>query len=119
MPTPHPAPATQTPTQPPADHPTLQPLRGEATVDPRLLDEAVAEINRLHHTGGLELARAIGSYVVRAFFDDSLDTFNAASREHHTFRALAQRPGERELRQLPGRLNPVGCGMLAAAQLAA
>jgi len=66
-------------------------LPGATTLDPTLLDAAVAEINRLHNTKGLELARAIGVYVVQAFFNNSLDTFAATNRKHLTFRALAER----------------------------
>lgn len=73
---------------PPTPTPTLP---GATTLDPHLLDAAVAEINRLHNAKGLELARAIGTYVVQALFNNNLDTFAATSREHLTFRALAQR----------------------------
>ena len=66
-------------------------LRGEDDVDRTLLDDAVAEINRIHTAKGLELARAIGNYVLQAFFEDDLDAFGRAEKKHATFRALAQR----------------------------
>ena len=66
-------------------------LAGEVDIDDDLLNEAVAEINRIHTAKGLELARAIGNYVVRVFFKDDLDNFGMREKKHATFRALAQR----------------------------
>lgn len=66
-------------------------LPGEAELAADLLDQAVAEINRIYVAKGLEMARALGSYVLATFFGDDLDSFHSCEREHVTFRALAGR----------------------------
>jgi len=66
-------------------------LPGEGSVDEDLLDAAVAEINRIYVSKGLETARAIGNYVVEAFFGGDLESFDPRQKKHMTFRALAER----------------------------
>ncbi len=65
-------------------------LPGAAAADDALLDQVVADINRLHTAKGLELARALGEYLVGAFFGGSLDNFKV-ERSHASWRALAER----------------------------
>ena len=67
------------------------PLQGEESLDPVLLDRAVAEINRIYASKGLETARTIGNYVVETFFGGELDAFHQREKRHTTFRALAER----------------------------
>jgi len=90
-------------------------LPGESDLSPDLLDQAVAEINRIYVAKGLEMARTLGSYVLATFFGDDLDSFQSREKAHVTFRALAERPDLRvayntiwysvailgQLRQLP------------------
>lgn len=66
-------------------------LPGEGSVDAELLDKAVAVINRIYVSKGLETARAIGNYVVEAFFGGDLESFGQRQKKHVTFRALAER----------------------------
>ncbi|MFH1467649.1 MAG: hypothetical protein ABIO70_24905 [Pseudomonadota bacterium] len=66
-------------------------LPGEAEIATDLLDQAVAEINRIYVAKGLEMARTLGSYVLATFFGDDLDSFHAREKAHVTFRALGQR----------------------------
>ena len=66
-------------------------LAGEDQLDETLLDKAVAEINRIYVSKGLETARAIGNYVVGAFFGGDLESFRQREKKHVTFRALANR----------------------------
>ena len=66
-------------------------LAGEDHLDEALLDKAVAEINRIYVSKGLETARAIGNYVVNAFFGGDLESFRQREKKHVTFRALADR----------------------------
>ena len=44
-------------------------LPGEGEIDDALLNEAVIEINSIYVTKGLEMARAVGNYVVEKFFN--------------------------------------------------
>ncbi|TVQ96392.1 MAG: hypothetical protein EA398_15995 [Deltaproteobacteria bacterium] len=66
-------------------------LRGEAEVDEDLLRDAVSDINAIYAAKGLEMARALGNYVVETFFGGDLDRFHDRGRGHATFRALAGR----------------------------
>ena len=66
-------------------------LPGEMHLAGDLLDQAVVEINRIHTQKGLELARALGRYLVRTFFGGSLRSFRERQSGHTTFRALARR----------------------------
>jgi hypothetical protein len=69
----------------------LAELPGEARVLPPLLDEAVAELNRIYVTKGLETARAIGEYVLEVFFDDDVGNFRDRGAGHVSFRELGRR----------------------------
>ncbi len=60
-------------------------------VDEAALSEAVAEINRLYVAKGLEMTRAIGSYVLDRFFDGDTANFRTHGRKHVTFRKLGER----------------------------
>ncbi len=64
---------------------------GENTPSPVLLDEAVDHLNRIYVAKGLEAAREIGEYVLRAFFDGDLKAFHAKGRKQMSFRRLAGR----------------------------
>jgi hypothetical protein len=68
-----------------------QALPGAAELAPDLLDRAVEDINRIYRAHGLETARAIGEYVVNAFFAGDLEIALRRSRSHATWRALAGR----------------------------
>jgi hypothetical protein len=66
-------------------------LPGETTVRSDLVDQAVREINRIYVGKGLEAARGIGEFVLRTFFDNSMDTFRAKGKNHVSFRKLVER----------------------------
>jgi len=66
-------------------------LPGATELAPDLLDRAVEDINRIYRAHGLATARAIGEYVVTAFFAGDLDAALRRSRSHATWRALAGR----------------------------
>jgi len=66
-------------------------LPGETERDEALLDQAVAEINRIYISKGLETARSIGRYVLEVFFGGNLAAFHQRNSKHETFRALASR----------------------------
>jgi hypothetical protein len=67
-------------------------LPGQARVSEDLLDRAVADLRRIHTKRGLEMAREVGQYVLRVFFDNDGETFEQAARGHSTFRSLARDP---------------------------
>jgi hypothetical protein len=64
---------------------------GEDSVATALLDKVVAEVNRIHSQKGMELARALGQFLLKSFFGGSIETFKARAAKHATFRALARR----------------------------
>ncbi len=66
-------------------------LPGESAVDSELLDRAVEAINHTYVGKGLEMAREIGEYVLRTFFDHDLGKFRSTGQHHITFRALGER----------------------------
>jgi hypothetical protein len=66
-------------------------LPGETAVRSDLIDQAVREINRIYVGKGLEAARGIGEFVLRTFFDNSMDTFRAKGKKHISFRKLVER----------------------------
>lgn len=66
-------------------------LVGGAEVEESVLAAAVAEINRLYAAKGLEMARAIGSYVLETFFANDTANFRTHGKKHVTFRKLAER----------------------------
>lgn len=66
-------------------------LPGAAELDQSLVDQAVADLNRLHAAKGLETARAMGEYVVARFFGGEIDAFETQGRSHVSFGALAAR----------------------------
>ena len=70
--------------------PEVLDLPGATKVDDKLVDSAVEEINRLHSAKGLELARAMGEYLVKTFFGGDLDNFGV-EKSHASWRALANR----------------------------
>ena len=55
------------------------------------MDHAVRELNRIYNQKGLELALALGEFVLDNFFDGSVEAFRSGNRTHRTFRALARR----------------------------
>lgn len=65
-------------------------LPGAAKVDKKLLDEVVEHVNHLHTAKGLELARAMGEYLVKTLFGGKLENFGA-EKKHASWRALAER----------------------------
>jgi hypothetical protein len=65
-------------------------LPGEGAVDEELLNHAVAEINRIYVSKGLEMARDLGNYVVDVFFGGDVGSFGRREKHHVTFRALAR-----------------------------
>lgn len=67
------------------------PLPGATALEPELLERAVEDLNRLYRTHGLETARALGEYVVHAFFAGDLAAARRRARGHATWRALAGR----------------------------
>jgi len=75
-------------------------LPGEREVDAQLLDQAVRRINHIYAAKGLELARAIGNYVVETFFAGDLDQFRARQRRQACH---LSRPGQ--ARGPAGRLH--------------
>lgn len=68
-------------------------LPGAGAVDQRLVDKAVAEINRLHRIKKFEAVRAIGDYVLETFFEGRFDSFHHHGRKHASFRAVARHEG--------------------------
>ena len=66
-------------------------LPGVGKLDQKLVDTAVAEINRLHRVKKIEAVQAMGEYVVKTFFNDNFAHFHAHGRKHASFRALAKR----------------------------
>jgi hypothetical protein len=67
-------------------------LPGERSPDQRLLDEAVADLNRIYTAKALETARLIGGYILERFFAGSAERFHDRGRKHVSFRLLAERP---------------------------
>jgi hypothetical protein len=68
-------------------------MPGGGAVDQRLVDKAVAEINRLHRVKKFEAVQAIGDYVLGTFFEGKYDSFHHHGRKHASFRALAKHEG--------------------------
>lgn len=68
----------------------LPPLPGAVRLDERLVDRAVAEINRLHRIKKFEAVQAIGQYVLETFFEGKFDYFHHHGRKHASFRALTK-----------------------------
>ncbi len=68
-----------------------KPRAEKPAVDAVLVDQAVKNINAIHAAKGLETARAIGEYLLKAFFGGSLETFAATGKKNLSFRALAER----------------------------
>ena len=66
-------------------------MPGAAKLDPKLVDNAVAEINRLHRVKKIEAVQAMGDYVMTTFFNDNFAYFHSHGRKHASFRALAKR----------------------------
>ena len=67
-------------------------LPGELDVDEALVATAVVEIRRIHRTGVLHTALAVGEYVVRTFFDGDLELFRAREAGHVSYARLAEDP---------------------------
>jgi hypothetical protein len=65
-------------------------MPGAGKVDQKLVDGAVAEINRLHRIKKFEAVQAIGQYVLETFFEGKFDYFHHHGRKHASFRALAK-----------------------------
>ena len=84
-------PTAETPTAQPLDLQLAPSLPGEADIVVPLLDEAVAELNRIYVTKGLETARDIGEYVLEAFFAGDTANFRQRGNGHLTFRELGKR----------------------------
>jgi len=69
-------------------------LPAATEVDAALVDQAVADLNAIYASKGIETARALGEYVVDRFFGGDVDTatrFGASGARHRSFRALAER----------------------------
>jgi hypothetical protein len=66
-------------------------LPGERCADLRLVDRAVAELNRMHRESALRLACQTGKYLLATFFGDDLAVFRERSGTHQSFRELAAR----------------------------
>ena len=69
----------------------LEMLPGGTSVDDDILDRAVADLNAIYVTKGLETAVAIGEYVLDAFFDGDLTRARNTRKRHVSFRALGNR----------------------------
>lgn len=69
----------------------LEMLPGGTSVDDDILDRAVADLNAIYVTKGLETAVAIGEYVLDAFFDGDLTRARNTRKKHVSFRALGNR----------------------------
>jgi hypothetical protein len=70
------------------------PLPGATEVDAALVDQAVADLNAIYASKGIETARALGEYVVDRFFGGDVDEatgFGPSGERHRSFRALAER----------------------------
>ena len=68
-----------------------KPLPGEKAVDSVLVQSAVQRINEIHRNKGIETARAIGEYLLDAFFDGDVTAFRSKGKKHASLRALAVR----------------------------
>ncbi len=66
-------------------------LPGEDTVDEQMVDNAVVHINGVYVAKGLEMARAIGEYVMTTFFGDDPEVFRSRGNNHITFKELGKR----------------------------
>jgi len=66
-------------------------LPGFTELDSVLLDQAVAEINDIYVSKGLEMYFVVGEYVLSTFFGGNPETFHARWKGHATFRALGER----------------------------
>lgn len=72
----------------------LQPgtLPGDTTLDRRLVDRAVADLNALYTQRAMETAVAIGTYVLDNFFGGDIWAFAQRRRAHLSFRELSSHP---------------------------
>ena len=66
-------------------------LPGEGKLSSEMVDAAVADLNRIYVTKGLETARAVGNYVLEKFFGGDAGTFRERGNGHVSFRQLAKR----------------------------
>ena len=66
-------------------------LPGERHADSRLVERAVADLNRLYTQQGLETANLIGEYLLSTFFNGDPAEFQSKGGSHVSFRALARR----------------------------
>lgn len=66
-------------------------LPGERQADVRLVERVVADLNRLYTRKGLETARALGEYLLAAFFNGDPAEFHRRGGSHLSFRELAGR----------------------------
>lgn len=57
-----------------------------------LLEQAVADLNRIYLLKGVETARALGEYILSTFYDGDVEALRRKSKRHHSFRGLARRP---------------------------
>ncbi len=65
-------------------------LPGQSKMDKALVDQAVEDLNAMYTAKGLELARAMGEYVLENFFGGDLTNLQK-DQSHVSWRALAQR----------------------------
>jgi hypothetical protein len=66
-------------------------LPGERHADTRLVERAVAELNRLYTHQGLQTASLVGEYLLSTFFNGDPAEFHRQGGRHVSFRALARR----------------------------
>lgn len=66
-------------------------MPGESALSADLVDQAVVDLNRIYVAKGFETARAVGEYVVGAFFDGDPQNFRDRGNGHVSFRQLAKR----------------------------
>jgi len=68
-------------------------LRGEQAVDELLLKEAAREVRRIQNKRGMQAVQEMGPYLLRTFFGGDLTLFKKRSKDHKTFRMLAESEG--------------------------
>ncbi len=67
------------------------PVPTPANLEPAVVSELVAEVNRLYRVGGLQTALAIGRYLIAACFEGDAGRVRDPRRHPNSFRELAAR----------------------------
>jgi len=70
---------------------TASDLPGGVTINDKLVEQAVVEVNRIYMVKGLEMYLGMGQFLLETFFDGDPTKFQDGASKHVSFRELAKR----------------------------